>query len=117
MHAESHPMAGKTVRLSEKALDPLRGILVPGTEFEVEDWYDYKYGRGGGSSWQVDSTWTTLHYAQRIAASELVRVVIPVDDEVVYGHVRGLGHIVHASELGEYVTDWVLDRQNEHMET
>jgi len=94
MHAESHPMAGKTVTLLPGTADPQRGIVVAGAEFEVEDWYDYEKGRGGGHSWQEDQTFTTGWYAVRREATGL-----PLDDEVVYGHIRGLGHIVHISEI------------------
>lgn len=94
-HTESHPLAGKTVYLNDNAEDPLRGILLPGTEFVVEDWYDFLGGRGDGRSWMSDATFTTMHYGQRV--NYLGRVP---DDEVVYGHVGAFGHIVHVSELG-----------------
>lgn len=98
-HTENHPLAGKTVKLNDTAQDPLRGILLPGVEFVVEDWYDLIDGRGGGRSWMSDATYTTMHYMQRIAY--LGR---EADDEVVYGKVGAFGHIVHASELGEVVS-------------
>jgi len=103
MHAESHPMAGKTVLLGASARDPQRGIVTGGVEFDVENWYDYAKGRGGGTSWMMDQTFATLWYAERARSLDL-----PFDDEVVYGHIRGLGHLVHVSELGEFVRVWDL---------
>jgi hypothetical protein len=87
-------MAGKTVTLIPGTADPQRGVVVAGTEFEVEDWYDYQHGRGSGVSWQTDSTFTTYWYGLRREATGL-----PLDDEVLYGHIGGLGHIVHRSEI------------------
>jgi hypothetical protein len=98
MHPESHALAGKTVKLNSTAKDPLRGVLLPDVEFDVEDWYDYQFGRGGGHSWTQDQTFTTMHYFDRANA-----VGLPLDDEVIYGKVHGLGHIVHVSELDDSV--------------
>lgn len=85
IHTEDHPLAGRKVRLNDTAEDPYRGILVPGQVFEVENWYD-----------RIDPakpvSWRRVNYLGRLP-----------DDEVVYGHVDGFGHIVHVSELGAEV--------------
>ena len=97
MHTESHPLAGKTVLLSRTAQDPARQILTPGTLYVVEDWWDKLTGK----SWTItENNFACTHYAMR---SALVMPPLPLDDEVVYGHVAGLGHLVHASELGGVV--------------
>ena len=99
MHTESHPLAGKTVLLNKNAADPARGILTPGTLYDVEDWWD----KLTGQSWMTtEGNFACTHYAMR---SALVMPPIAIDDEVVYGHVRGLGHLVHAGELGG-VVEW-----------
>jgi hypothetical protein len=95
MHVGSHPSAGETVILNETAKDPQRGIVVAGAEFVLEDWYDYMDGRGiYGRSWMTDRTFATHWYAMRREANDL-----PLDDEVVYGHIGPYGHLVHVSEL------------------
>ena len=102
MHDTDHPLADKRVKLNSTAEDPLRGILIPGAIFEVENWYD-RVDPSRPYSWKdsVHQTFTTMHYDQRV--NYLGRTP---DDEVVYGHVNGLGHIVHTSELGEVVRSW-----------
>jgi len=51
----------------------------------------------GGKSWMhADGNWAALHYAQRSGLTGL-----PIDNEVVYGKIDSLGHVVHVSELGE----------------
>lgn len=97
IHTEDHPLAGRKVRLNDTAEDPYRGILVPGQVFEVENWYD-RIDPAKPVSWMSDATWHTMHYGQRV--NYLGRLP---DDEVVYGHVDGFGHIVHVSELGAEV--------------
>lgn len=95
MHAEQHPLAGRTVAL--RAEDPHRGLVVTGVEFRVEDWWDRTHGK----SW-MDSVGNpaALCYAMRTGPQ---LSVIPIDDEVVYGKIGSFGHLVHASELGEPV--------------
>jgi hypothetical protein len=41
-----------------------------------------------------DGNIAALHYAARAAFSDL-----PPDDDVLYGHIDGLGHLVHVSEI------------------
>lgn len=88
-HEAAHPLAGKTVILKDVSLDP-RGMILPGSEFVVRDWVDRL-----GKSWRFEENFATAHYANRAAVN------LPLDDEVVYGHIGRLGHCVHNSELGE----------------
>jgi len=93
IHAEPHPLAGKTVTLNDNAKDPVRGIVMPGEQFRIEDYWD----RLMGKSWGVcDGNPAALQYALRAGMTGL-----PVDDEVVYGKIGAFGHLVHVSELGE----------------
>lgn len=83
----SHPFdgSGKTFALNAKGID--------GDQIRVEDYWD----RVAGQSWGLCSgNPAALKYAIRSAQAS-----IRIDDEVVYGKVDGLGHIVHVSELGE----------------
>lgn len=107
IHDTDHRFAGKSVKLNELAEDPLRGILIPGTVIEVENWYD-RVDPTRPVSWMDNDaqTFTTMHYAQRVMALGAKGIGGLADDEVVYGHVNGLGHIVHTSELGEVVGSW-----------
>ena len=94
MHDASHPLAGKTVILNEKAQDPHRGMVVSGAEFRIDDWVDHA-GMGGKSWMTMDGNISAMLYGMRAGLSGL-----PTDNEVVYGHIGALGHMVHVSELG-----------------
>lgn len=62
-----------------------------GTEYQVEDWWD----RVSGKSWtDSDGNPAALEYAFRAGATNL-----PIDDEVLYGKIGSLGHLVHISEV------------------
>jgi hypothetical protein len=96
LHTEPHPLAGKTVKIKQQA----RHFQKPdfgGSDFRLEDWWD----RVGGKSWRVcDGNVGCCVYGMRIGLSHTsVGGGIPPDDEVVYGHIGGLGHLVHVSEL------------------
>jgi hypothetical protein len=89
-------MAGKTVLLNDTTQDRSRGMVVAGETFRVEDYWD----RLTGGSWMfAEGNFASIQYALRSAQSGL-----PIDDEVVYGKIGALGHLVHVSELGEAVT-------------
>jgi hypothetical protein len=105
-HAESHPLAGKTVKLniqtggSPNKLD----AELEGQEYVIEDYWDKLTG---GSWMDADGNPACLKYAMRSGFNGL-----PLNNEVVYGKVYsetgfggsvGLGHLVHVSELGEVV--------------
>lgn len=80
-----HPMAGKTVTIRPDAVD------LGGQEYRIEDWWI----NVAGISWMVaEGNPAALKYAIRSACAGL-----PTDDEVLYGKVGGLGHLVHVSEI------------------
>ena len=90
LHETQSELAGQTVRLKPEVKHP----QVPGfggSEYTVEDWWD----RIAGKSWgDCDGNHACLAYAMRAGLGG-----IPPDDEVLYGKVGGLGHLVHLSEL------------------
>jgi len=82
IHETASAHAGRTVMWGEN-------------EYVVEDWWD----RVSGQSWAwAKGNPACIQYAMRTCATR-----IPDDDEVLYGKVNGLGHLVHVSELGEVV--------------
>lgn len=88
---DKRPLAGKRVILECKP-DPDE---LNGKEFRIEDWQMNVMSR----SWMFcDGNPTCLKYAMRSAFAGL-----PIDNKVIYGHVNGIGHLVHESELGEVV--------------
>lgn len=82
---------GMTVRIRDGVTDPMQGAVVPGAEYRIEGrWADI-----AGRSWQVcDGNPACLHYAVRAADNGL-----PIDDNVLYGKIGYLGHLVHISEI------------------
>lgn len=65
--------------------------FIPGATIKIEDTWVNVYG----SSWMwAQGNPACMIYAMRSAASEL-----PVDDDVWYGKINGLGYLVHESEL------------------
>lgn len=81
-HATPSPFAGKTVMVK------LNGTMQP---FQAQDWYDRIYPK----AWTTeDTTPTSLLYGYRAANDAL-----PLDGEVLYGHIHGLSHLVHISEV------------------
>ena len=88
LHADAHPLTGKTVRLRLRREDV---TIKTGDLYVVEDWWDRVYG----SSWRgAVLCAAAAQYAVRSHAAGL-----PGDDEVVYGTVGGFGYLVHVSEL------------------
>jgi hypothetical protein len=89
IHPEPHPLAGKTVMVQLAKDAP---HFRTGEQYTVEDYWD----RVTGSSWlTANGNPAAMHYAMRSGLGQL-----PMDDEVVYGKDgRGLGHLVHVSEL------------------
>lgn len=78
-----HPLAGQTVKVKKGTLE--------GQDFTVEDWWENVFGK----SW-MDSTGNpaALEYSYRAANEKL-----PLDWEVLYGKIEGLGCLIHMSEL------------------
>lgn len=86
---EKHRLAGKAVTL-KCAPDP-DGL--DGKEFLVEDYWI----NVAGKSWMLcDGNPACLKYAMRSAFAGL-----PTDNNVLYGKVGMLGHLVHESEIVE----------------
>ncbi len=84
-----------TYVLNDKAADPVRAAVLSGAEFEVEG----KWEAITGESWMfTDGNPACLNYAMRVALNGL-----PMDDDVYYGKIGSLGHLVHATEIGEKV--------------
>lgn len=95
MHTQSHPLAGKTVKINDTGKDATQSAVVPGAEYRVEDYWD----KVTGKSWMnSDGNPAAMQYAMRSAIAGL-----PLDDEVVYGKIGAFGHLVHVSELGDTV--------------
>jgi len=90
MHDERHPLAGQQIKIKFKEPGHFQ---IEGLEHEaiIEDWWD----RFTGGSWMfADGNPAALVYAMRSAIAEL-----PLNDEVVYAKINGLGHIIHETEL------------------
>lgn len=96
-HTDPHPLAGETVKIKLQTNHPRLGDAgAEHSDFEVEDWWDSLTG----SSWRspvMANNFACAIYKVRIMFDHKERV--PVDDEVVYGKIRGMGHLVHVSEL------------------
>lgn len=87
MHDEKHPMAGRTVSINIRSHDWGEGDH----EFRIEDWWD----RVTGGSWMdAKGNPAALIYAVRSVDAGL-----PLDNQVVYGHIKNRGTLVHVSEL------------------
>lgn len=95
-HHTDCEFAGKYYFLNDNANDMLRGVVVPGAVYEVEGWWDVLTG---GSWMDAEGNFAAMHYAMRSGFHQ-----IPLDNEVLYGHIGALGHIVHVSEIGEALT-------------
>ncbi len=90
---EQHPLAGKTVKLNIAQKDPDR---LNGQDYRLEDWWE----NIAGKSWMdCVGNPACLKYAIRSGFAGL-----PIDNEVIYGKVGALGHLIHASELGAVLT-------------
>ena len=85
-HQEPHPQAGQFVKI-------VAGEFA-GETLHLEDWQDRV---AKGMSWMfMDGHPASMMYAMRAGMAGL-----PMDNEVVYGHIGGLGHMLHVSELEE----------------
>jgi hypothetical protein len=91
-------MAGKTIKVVLRAPHPqLTGLE---HEFWVEDWWD----KLTGGSWMfADGNPACMIYALRTGLGGAGK--IPTDNEVVYGKINRLGHLLHVTELTEEVVD------------
>lgn len=93
MHGQPHPRSGDEVLLSVNTRDPLRGQVVSGKTFRIEDWADRVFGTTWDRAANMGN-WAAKHYSMRVDT-----VGLREDNEVVYGKIDGFGHIVHVSEF------------------
>lgn len=84
-HNSPSPLARQTVTVHAD----LPGIHGTVHEYHVEDFWD----RVSGGSWQSVNNFATVGYASRAIGA------LPLDDEVLYGKINGLGYLVHVSEV------------------
>lgn len=91
-HANQSELAGKTVKIKPD----VKHFQQPdfgGSDYRVEDWWD----RVSGQSWRdCNGNPACMVYGYRAGMSE---TPISNDDEVLYGKVGALGHLVHISEI------------------
>lgn len=92
-HPNQHPLAGKTVRIKSGTFKDF--------PYRLEDWWD-RLSHENKSWMDCDGNPACMKYAIRTGMSS---VPIPNDDEVVYGKIGPLGHLVHVSELGEEINE------------
>ena len=90
MHKESSSLVGKTVRI-KKSSKHFQQPKFGGGEYRVEDWWDKLTGKSWMNS---NGNPACMVYGRRGADN-----CLPIDDEVVYGKMNGLGHLVHISEI------------------
>ncbi len=92
MHEQPSKYAGMTMKVKEGISHPQVSNF-GGSEIKIEDWWD----RVNGVSWMRSvGNPTALIYAMRTGMSPKK---VPIDDEVLYGKIDGLGHLVHVSEI------------------
>jgi hypothetical protein len=94
IHPDRHPLAGQTVTIRDGVTDPKQHRVVAGAEFTVFDWAD-RYLR---APWgEVAGNPAAMHYGLRLVRTASCGA--SVDDEVLYGHIDGIGHLVHVTEI------------------
>lgn len=92
MHEKSYPRKGEMVQVKFQGGHPqVAGSSEGPVGFEVEDWWDKMTG---GSWMDAEGNPAAIVYALRAGTNGL-----PFDDEVVYGKINNLGHLVHTSEI------------------
>lgn len=90
---ERSPLAGCEVKTRPDAgMNPLTGGNLGGQVFRVEDWWENVYGR----SWMAaNGNPAAMIYGIRIG----MKGTVPLDNEVLYGKIGGMGYLFHVSEL------------------
>lgn len=87
MKTESSPLAGKTINIKQEANH------IGGQQITIEDYWHLVSGK----SWKVSNgNPAAINYSMR---TSLAAFKVPLDDEVLYGKIGGLGYLVHVSEL------------------
>lgn len=85
------PFVGITVKVKASGVKNPLVKDFSGQDFEIEDWWENVYGE----SWMFsDGNPAALNYAFRAVITGL-----PIDNEVLYGKIDGLGYLFHVSEL------------------
>ena len=80
-----HPLAGQTVTLHSTSPE------MDGEPYRIEDWWE----NVAGMSWMfARGNPACLQYAIRAGGAGL-----PTDNDVLYGKIGSLGHLIHVSEL------------------
>lgn len=91
-HSEKHPLAGSIVVITEGEFK--------GEKYRIEDWWD----RLTGESWMYSNgNPAAMEYGIRSSGIGHPGDRSPMNDEVVYGKIGGLGKLMHVSKLGEKV--------------
>jgi hypothetical protein len=88
IHKTQSELAGTKVKINPKANE------IGGQEIHIEDWFD----RVLGKSWMdAEGNWAAMGYAVRTGFSK--EIDIPINNEVLYGKIGGMGYLVHIDEL------------------
>lgn len=90
---ERSPLCGCTVKTKPNVgKDPLNKVDLGGQMFQVEDWWQ----NVSGKSWMdSDGNPAAIAYAFRTGFKDNV----PINNDVLYGKINGLGYMFHISEL------------------
>lgn len=87
IHSEQSPLSGQEVKILDTVSE------LGGTKILIEDWWD----RVSGGSWMnANGNPAAMNYAVRTGFS---KVPVPIDNEVLYGKIGGLGFLVNICEL------------------
>lgn len=89
---ERSPYAGCEVKTRPDVGKDMGGRDLGNQVFRVEDWWENVYGR----SWMVaNGNPAAMVYGIRIG----MKGSVPIDNEVLYGKIGGMGYLFHVSEL------------------
>ncbi len=104
--SQPHPLRGKVVKIANLEIPDMR-IYVGGYGPRVEDggeyWVEGWWKDVAGQEWRdsaLQGNPAACQYMMRRKQDGL-----PQDNAVVYGKVKGLGYLLHESELGEVIRD------------
>lgn len=98
VHPRQHPLAGKAVLADQPIYNAVRHEWLSGPhEFIIEDWADRVLG---GSIWGDRDQYPYVISNYALIAG---RMMLPPDNEIVYGKVGNLSHLIHVSRLMEVV--------------
>lgn len=90
LHQIASELSGKTVKIKVGATH-LQVPTFGGSEIRIEDWWD----RVSGKPWGIcQGNPACIVYALRSVENKL-----PLDNQVLYGKIGALGHLVHLNEL------------------